>query len=671
MKRVILSFFICFTYLLHTTAQIGTWKVYPSYNNITDIIPNGNKIYVLASGALFVYDKTDNSIQTFDKSNLLNDVDITHIAYNKVAKQFVIIYKNSNIDLLNLQNKVTNIPNIYLHSMTVDKNINHIYIYQQYAYLSTPFGIIKLNVRNAEISDTYMLGFNVDWTHIENGKIIAESLSKGKYSADLNVNLLDKNNWKRIGNYTPLHKNIDKELKNNMEKYRPIGPKYNHFYYMLFDNNKLYTTAGGFESGSIDLDHPGTVQVFNNEQWQIYQDSIDKITGYSYVDNNCIAIDPNNTKHVFAGGRTGLYEFLEGKLIKYYNKDNSILGGAIDRGKELDNNYVLITGLAFDQQSHLWILNSQTNKETLIELTPEGKMISHNQKELIPNGNGLSCMANAMFDSRQLLWFTNKHSGLPGLFCYQPNKNKLHAITKFVNQDGINISVLSVKCVAEDLENNIWIGTNIGPLMLPAAQIPLLNNTTFNQIKITRKDDSNLADYLLSGVNISCIAIDKANRKWFGTVGNGIYVMSADNQTQIHHFTTHNSTLISDDIESIAINHLTGEVFIGSDKGLCSYHSEVIQATDTMNKELTYAYPNPVEPNYNGYITIVGLTYNADIKIVTTSGTLVKKGKSSGGSFVWDGNDLNGKPVASGIYMVQTADQEGNKGTVCKIVIIR
>lgn len=33
--------------------------------------------------------------------------------------------------------------------------------------------------------------------------------------------------------------------------------------------------------------------------------------------------------------------------------------------------------------------------------------------------------------------------------------------------------------------------------------------------------------------------------------------------------------------------------------------------------------------------------------------------------------DLNGKKVASGIYMVETATESGEKGIVCKIAIIR
>ena len=89
-----------------------------------------------------------------------------------------------------------------------------------------------------------------------------------------------------------------------------------------------------------------------------------------------------------------------------------------------------------------------------------------------------------------------------------------------------------------------------------------------------------------------------------------------------------------------------------------------------MDKEHVWAYPNPVKPNYTGSITIVGLSNNADIKILTSNGTLVNEGKSKGNTYTWDGSDRNGKRVASGIYMVTTATEEGEKGTVCKIAII-
>ena len=90
-----------------------------------------------------------------------------------------------------------------------------------------------------------------------------------------------------------------------------------------------------------------------------------------------------------------------------------------------------------------------------------------------------------------------------------------------------------------------------------------------------------------------------------------------------------------------------------------------------MTKETVWAYPNPVTPEYTGIITIVGLTLNADIKILSANGTLIAEGRSNGGTFTWDGNDRNGNRVASGIYMVATATNSGEKGTVCKIAVVR
>ena len=174
----------------------------------------------------------------------------------------------------------------------------------------------------------------------------------------------------------------------------------------------------------------------------------------------------------------------------------------------------------------------------------------------------------------------------------------------------------------------------------------------------------------MAGVEVISIAIDAADRKWLGTKGNGVYLISADNNTQEQHFITSNSGLLSDNIESIAINPESGEVFFGTDKGLCSYMSDATHVNESMSKDNVYAYPNPVRPDYTGLITVTGLSFNADVKITTSNGVLVKEGRSTGGSFTWDGTDLKGKRVASGIYLVQTATEGGGSGTVCKIAII-
>jgi hypothetical protein len=207
--------------------------------------------------------------------------------------------------------------------------------------------------------------------------------------------------------------------------------------------------------------------------------------------------------------------------------------------------------------------------------------------------------------------------------------------------------------------------------MLPAASLSEGSNAVLTQVKVPRNDGTNFADYLLSGVDITCIAIDGAGRKWFGTNGNGAYLISEDNMSQVEHFLPSNSNILSANIESIAINDATGEVFFGTENGLCSFVSDATQTATEMTKDNVYAYPNPVTPDYNGLITIVGLTLNADVKITSSSGKVIAQGRSNGGTFIWDGNDSSGKRVASGVYMVVTATSNGEKGTVCKIAIVK
>ena len=206
--------------------------------------------------------------------------------------------------------------------------------------------------------------------------------------------------------------------------------------------------------------------------------------------------------------------------------------------------------------------------------------------------------------------------------------------------------------------------------MLEKSEI-LNNGSTLTQVKVPRNDGTNYADYLLTGINITSIAIDGAGRKWFATSGNGVYLMSADNMTQLQHFTTENSPLLSNNVLSVTNNLSTGEVFFGTENGLCSYISDATQTNTEMTSDNVWAYPNPVEPGYTGPITITGLSLDADVKILSSNGAIVNEGRSNGGTYVWDGCDQKGRRVASGIYMVATATSKGEKGTVCKIAIIR
>jgi flagellar hook assembly protein FlgD len=72
------------------------------------------------------------------------------------------------------------------------------------------------------------------------------------------------------------------------------------------------------------------------------------------------------------------------------------------------------------------------------------------------------------------------------------------------------------------------------------------------------------------------------------------------------------------------------------------------------------AYPVPYRPG-RGLMTIANLTANADIRIYTVTGELVRtlEYDSSDGRASWDGRNDAGRTVASGVYLVYIKNPAG------------
>jgi len=638
-KRLIVFLPLYLFIFLPLSAQIGSWRNYLSYAEVQQIQAAGDNIFVMASNSLYQYNQKDQSIVTFDKTNGMSDVDIKQIRWCKQAKRLVVVYSNSNIDLIETNGNIINISDLYTKSIIGDKTVSSIRIDGVYAYLICGFGIVKLNVQRAEIADSY-------------------TKNHPNYPTSL-----------------PAEDNSDYDKYIDVVKtLQPGGPKYNWFYESKFVNGKLYTTGGQFLSGIVGMGHPGTIQVFDANNWTLYPQDINNTTGFRYVDINCIDVDPTDPTHIAVGGRSGLYEFKNGILKAYHYKDNSPLRPAWNHtnNTEHDNSFTLVHGIKYDKDGNLWVLNSQAKNINLLQLTKEGKWNKFTKKELY-NKNEIGCegLRCAMIDSRGLLWFINTSWENPAVFCYDIWMDTLYKYDSFINQDGVsyNTNVL-IYNITEDKSGNIWIATNKAIFYFSKEDIENFNFNLYQE-KIPRNDGTDYADYLLTGLSSRCIRVDGGGRKWVGTEGNGLFLISEDNMMQVHHFTTSNSPLISDNIYDVSINGTTGEVFILTDKGLCSYMSDATTPNEEMTTDNVWAYPNPVTPDYTGPITITGLSYDADVKIVSTNGALINQGRSNGGTYTWDGCDSKGRKVASGIYMVVTATSNGDKGTVCKIAIVR
>jgi hypothetical protein len=182
-------------------------------------------------------------------------------------------------------------------------------------------------------------------------------------------------------------------------------------------------------------------------------------------------------------------------------------------------------------------------------------------------------------------------------------------------------------------------------------------------------EEDGVVQRLLGSESVKAVAVDGANKKWFGTLNSGVFYTSADGTEIIYNFTAANSPLLSDAIIDIAIDNETGEVYFATAEGIISFQGSATRGFEDYTD--VYAYPNPVEPGYDGPIYIRGLVTNARVKITDVAGNIVFETVAEGGQARWDGRTLDGYEVATGVYMAYITDDLAEKTTVTKILVVR
>ncbi|MFY0593205.1 two-component regulator propeller domain-containing protein [Roseivirga sp.] len=235
---------------------------------------------------------------------------------------------------------------------------------------------------------------------------------------------------------------------------------------------------------------------------------------------------------------------------------------------------------------------------------------------------------------------------------------------RFLNTNGGQggLPGAEVTSLAIDDDQFIWIGTNQGLCFFPNQSVILDNISLTANVPIFENR------LLLRDEFITQVLIDPANRKWFGTRNNGLWLFSETGEELVYHFTTENSPLPSNNIISLFVDRPSGELFIGTDKGLISFRSDATEGSAI--HENVKIYPNPVNRSFQGEIVINGLANNAIVKITDVSGKLVREARANGSTLLWNTRNINGVRVASGVYLVFSSSSDGVETFVGKIVVI-
>lgn len=379
---------------------------------------------------------------------------------------------------------------------------------------------------------------------------------------------------------------------------------------------------------------------------------------FSYVDLWRAAAHPTQDRVFFGSWVGGLLEFEEGKYKRRYTKANSILQNAGAAGL----NRTAIGGLAFDADNNLWISNYSAASPIAV-LKNDGTLRNFSGA---PSLN----LTQLAIDRQGYKWFVVGLSG--GLVVYDSGRNiddPADDRYRLINSGNSALPTNTVNYVAVDLDGDVWVGTRQGVVTFECGA-NVFEPSCNGRRRILAVDDFN--GYLLETEDVRCIAVDGANRKWFGTT-NGVFVLSPDTRIQEANYTTANSPLLDNTINSIAIDPKTGEVWIGTERGVQSLREEATLG-GRVNNPGAYAYPNPVRPDYDGPIAIYGLARDAFIKITDIAGNLVHEGRARGGQAVWDGRDYTGRRAASGVYMIfasSVAAFDTPDAIVVKLVLLR
>ncbi len=315
-------------------------------------------------------------------------------------------------------------------------------------------------------------------------------------------------------------------------------------------------------------------------------------------------------------------------------------------GISVDPNYILITDLKQDRYNNMWILNlepANNNVVAVFSALQQWQYFSRQEGFLSSDVRALD------FDQYDRVWIAS--DGGINVIDYNNtlmDKSDDDLTGTLTTVDGLEAN--KVKDIAIDQDNIAWIATEEG-----------LNYWSRGTVYYQPGLISNI---------VNTIEVDVRNNKWFGTSG-GVSVLAPDGIT-FTHYTTENSPLVSDNITAFAFEEESGRTYIGTTEGISCLITPYSKPRENLDE--VKAGPNPFFPPKDPVFSIVNLTDDVDIRIMTENGAVVRtisKDEILGSQALWDGKNDQGKFVASGIYLFVIFNKESGMNYVGKVAVIR
>lgn len=658
---------------------------------INDVTFSNGKMFVATEFGLIVYDDDTMSVKEsrlfgINFASIIEVGDWTVVSYNGYVQA---TKTSADRETYGAYQRITNIPsstNVRLMAVDDSKFIvnaaNGVYVYSTIAdSAASPTTITRYVESSKLISSTRANamqrtpnGFVIS---LPNSRILLDKNAENPQQVSI-TNELFSSNPMGDGTFWSLNSNgVHKAGESTYYKPNAIGINVGAFY-LTYNKpkNLVYVSASSdnrFAEWGSGLG--AKTQIFTHDGAQWTDVTPGSLPGSGVSANWQLVMDPfDPDTYVYPSRKYGVFKITNDKYTYKYDAANSYYGTNFYKG-----------ACAFDSKGNLWVVYSSNSASSAsaqnVAVLPRAKyeqatcvksdwipvsVPGTKQKEFkgssfVIGNNDVKVYNGSAFQGAFVFW--KEKQGLDGEY-------EQSSFKSFLDEDGNSITWNWVYSMEKDQNGIVWACLSNGIIAFDPAKA-FDDDFVVDHLKVTRTDGTGLYDFLLDGMQVNCIAVDAANCKWIGTQSNGVYQVSPDGGKILKHFTTDNSCMATNTVYGICCNSTNNSVYILMPTGFAEYLCDASPAAE--NYDDVYVYPNPVRPDFTGFLTVNNLMSDSYVKICNADGQVMKEMKSAGGVATWDCCDDKGERVATGLYSVYASQHQSdrNPAKVAEFLVIK